>query len=153
MNRLACIVTATILAGGLAAPALSAPEAQGDVQAQGVINDVIDKLIGKKYKVSERDAVRRCGWAAVDKAEREYRKYFTGHPRAYPGYRGYVRVTEITDVQRRSKGVRVRGLLDTARYGYRGGRYGADVSFRCDTDQKGRVADVRLERNPIFRTQ
>ncbi len=149
MNRLACIVTAAVLAGGLAAPAL----AQDDVQAQGVINDIIDKMIGKKYKVSERDAIRRCGWAAVDKAERDYRRYFSGRPQAYPGYRGYVRVTEITDVQRRSSGVRVRGLLDTARYGYGKGRYYADVSFRCDTDRKGKVADVRLERNPIFRTQ
>ena len=149
MNGLARFGIAAALAGGIAVPAF----AQDDVQAQGVIGDVIDKLVGKRYNVDDRKAVRSCGWAAVDKAERDYRRYFTGRPHAYPGYRGFVRVTEITDVQRRSKGVRVRGLLDTARYGYRGGRHGADLSFRCDTDRKGRVMDVRLERNPIFRTQ
>jgi hypothetical protein len=149
MNRFARLAVVAALAGGLAAPAF----AQDDVQAQGVIGDIIDKLIGHKYNVNDRKAVRQCGWAAVDKAERDYRRYFTGRPHAYPGYRGYVRVTAITDVQRRAKGVRVRGLLDTARYGYKGGRYGADLSFRCDTDRKGRVTDVRVERNPIFRTQ
>ena len=150
MNRLAQLVIAAALAGGLAAPAAAAQEAHGDMQAQGVINDIIDGLIGNRYQVSDRDAIRRCGWAAVDKAERQYRRYFNGRPNAYPGYRGYVRVVAITDVQRRRPGVRVRGLLDTARNGYRG-RGRGDVSFRCDTDRRGRVQSVQLQ--PIFRTQ
>jgi hypothetical protein len=67
-------------------------------------------------------------------------------PYAYQGYNGYVRVTAITDVSRRSNGrVRVRGLLDTARGGY--GNYGADLSFRCDVDYSGRVYNVDLDRN------
>lgn len=147
MNRFARIVIAAALAGGLAAPAL----AQDDVQAQGVIGDIIDKLIGHRYNVSDRQAIRRCGWAAVDQAEHQYRPWFKGRPRAYPGYRGYVRVTAITDVQRRATGVRVRGLLDTARYGYGGGRHGSDLTFRCDTDRKGRVTGVRVTANPGFR--
>lgn len=148
MNRLAYFGIAAALAGGLAAPASSAQE--GDMQAQGVINNIIDGLIGNRYHVSDRDAIRRCGWAAVDKAERQYRRYFTGRPHAYPGYRGYVRVVAITDVQRRKPGVRVRGLLDTARNGWRGHGRG-DVSFRCDTNRKGRVESVQL--TPLFRTQ
>ena len=147
MNGLVRIVIAAALTGGLAAPAL----AQDDVQAQGVIGDIIDKLIGHRYNVSDRQAVRQCGWAAVSKAEREYRPWFKGRPHAYPGYRGYVRVTAITDVQRRATGVRVRGLLDTARYGYGSGRPGADLSFRCDTNRKGKVTDVRINVNPGFR--
>jgi hypothetical protein len=79
------------------------------------------------------------------------RRYFSGRPPyAYPGYHGYVRVVAITDVQRRKPGVRVRGLLDTARNGYRG-RGRGDVSFRCDTDRRGRVQSVQL--TPLFRTQ
>jgi hypothetical protein len=149
MNRLAYFGIAAALAGGLAAPGSSAQE--GDMQAQGVINNIIDGLIGNRYHVSDRDAIRRCGWAAVDKAERQYRRYFTGRPPyAYPGYHGYVRVVAITDVQRRKPGVRVRGLLDTARNGWRGHGRG-DVSFRCDTDRRGRVQSVQL--TPLFRTQ
>jgi hypothetical protein len=151
MNRLAYFGIAAAIAGALWAPAASAQEAHGDMQAQGVINDIIDGLIGNRYHVSDRDAIRRCGWAAVDKAERQYRRYFTGRPPyAYPGYRGHVRVVAITDVQRRRPGVRVRGLLDTARNGWRG-RGRGDVSFRCDTDRRGRVQSVQLQ--PLFRTQ
>jgi len=152
MNSLARFVTAAVLAGGITAPAL-ATQVEANAQAQSVIGNIIDGLIGNRYKVTDREAIRRCGWAAVDKAEGQYRPYFKGRPKAYPGYNGYVRVAAITDVQRRSKGVRVLGLLDTARYGYDPGRRGAELSFRCDTDRKGRVNDVRLERNPIFRTQ
>lgn len=148
MNRLAYFGIAAAIAGALATPAASAQE--GDMQAQGVINNIIDGLIGNRYHVSDRDAIRRCGWAAVDKAERQYRRYFGGRPHAYPGYRGHVRVVAITDVQRRRPGVRVRGLLDTARNGWRG-RGRGDVDFRCDTNRNGRVQSVQL--TPLFRTQ
>ena len=148
MNRLAHLVTAAVVSVGIAAPVLAA---QDDMQAQGVIGDAIDVLIGKRYKVSDREAIRACGWAAVEKAEDRYRGDFRTQPVAYKGHRGHVRVAAITDVQRRASGVRVRGLLDTARWGYRDGRYGADLSFRCDTNRRGRVADVRLDRNPWYR--
>jgi hypothetical protein len=149
MKAFAQILLAAAVAGGVAAPALAA---QDDLQAQGVINDVIDRLIGNRYKVSERDAIRACGWAAVRRAEDRYRGDFNTLPVAYPGrHRGHVRVAAITDVQRRSSGVRVRGLLDTARWGYRGGRNGSDLSFRCDTNRRGRVQDVRIDRNPWYR--
>ena len=117
-----------------------------------MIGDIIDGLIGNRYAVSDRQAIRRCGWAAVDKAERQFRTQFRGRRGfAYPGYRGYVRVAAITDVSRGLLNrVRVRGLLDTGRNGY-GGRYGADLAFRCDADRNGRVSDVRVERNPGYR--
>lgn len=149
MKALAIWVAVTALAGGLATTA-SVAQVEGNAQAERIINNIVDGLIGNRYNVSERDAVRRCGWAAVDKAERDYRRYSSGRPKAYPGYRGYVRVIAITDVQRRQSGVRVRGILDTARNGYRGGGRG-DVNFRCDTDRRGRVQTVRLE--PLFRIQ
>ena len=148
MNKLAYIVIAAAV-GGLSASAASAQG--GDMQAQGVINNIIDGLIGNRYH-GDRDAIRRCGWAAVDKAERQFRTQFKGRRGfAYPGYRGYVRVAAITDVQRGLLNrVRVRGLLDTGRNGY-GGRHGADLSFRCDANRNGHVSDVRVERNPGYR--
>ena len=116
------------------------------------ITDVIDQLLGNRYNVSDRQAVRRCGAAAVTKAEGQFRTQFRGRrSHAYPGYPGFVQIVAITDVQRRLTGVRVRGLLDTGGNGYGRGRGGADVSFRCEVDRRGRVDTVRLERNPYYR--
>ena len=149
MKAIAILTAATALAGALATTAPAA-QVEGNAHAERIISNIVDGLIGNRYKVSDREAIRRCSWAAVDKAERDYRRYSSGRPFAYPGYRGFVRVVAITDVDRRASGVRVRGLLDTARRGYRGGGRG-DVSFRCNTDRRGRVQTLRLE--PLFRTQ
>ncbi len=147
--RTALLVSAAL--AGFAAPA-SSQHFEANAQAESVIGNAVDALIGSRYGVSDRQAIRTCAWAAVRRAERDYGRYFTGPPSAYPGYRGYVRVAAITDVQRRLLVVRVRGLLDTSRYGYRGGRHGADVLFRCDvTNGGGRVTDLKLERNPWYR--
>ena len=63
------------------------------------------------------------------------------------------RVTAITDVQRRSNGLRVSGTLSsaaaTAAYGYNQGYgnrgYGAaNLSFRCNVDYRGDVTNVRV---------
>jgi opacity protein-like surface antigen len=168
MTRIAKIMAAAVLAGGLAAPAAAQVYVQpypyqnypyGTYPGQpygsyggnygygnqGVIGTIIDGLIGNRYGVNDRQAIRQCASAAVQRAENDYRPYFNGMPYAYQGYNGYVRVTAITDVQRRSNGrVRVRGLLDTARGGYGSG--GADLSFRCDVDYAGRVYNVDLDR-------
>jgi len=176
MTRFAKIMAAAALAGLFAAPAgaqYGQPYPQtyppgtypgqpyggypgqpygGGYGGQGIIGGIIDGLIGNRYNVSDRQAVRQCAYAAVQRAENQYRPYFGGQPYAYQGYNGYVRVTAITDVSRRSNGrVRVRGLLDTARGGYGGGGYGgggygrADLSFRCDVDYAGRVYNVDLD--------
>ncbi|HYX47429.1 MAG TPA: hypothetical protein VE820_11490 [Sphingomicrobium sp.] len=147
MKALASLLAAAVLA---ATPA-SSSQFEANAQAQGVIDNIINGLIGNRYNVSERQAIRTCGWAAVRRAENDYRRYFSGSPHAYPGYRGYVRVAAITDVQRRTFVVRVKGLLDTARYGYRGGRNGADISFSCDVNGKGNVSNLKLQRNPWYR--
>jgi opacity protein-like surface antigen len=117
----------------------------------GIIGNIIDNLIGNRWNVSDRQAIRSCAYAAVQRAENEYRPYFGGGmPYAYQGYNGYVRVSAITDVSRRSNGVRVRGLLDTARGGYNGGGYG-DLEFRCDVDYRGYVYNLRLNRTSYWR--
>lgn len=122
-----------------------------DANSQRIIGGVIDTLIGHRYNVSDRQAVRRCAIAAVDKAENKYRGDFRTMPVAYPGYRGHIRVTDITDVERRTLVVRVRGLMTTPRYGYGRGRRGSELSFRCDVNHNGNVRDVRVERNPYWR--
>ena len=118
-----------------------------------VLGQVIDGLIGNRYNVSDRQAIRQCTFAAVNQAENQYRPYYMNRNfrRPYQGYNGYIRVSAITDVQRRYSGVRVRGLLDTGLYraqpyGYPGGHAG-DISFRCDVDYRGYVSNVRIDPN------
>jgi opacity protein-like surface antigen len=118
----------------------------------GVIGNIIDNLIGNRYQVGDRQAIRSCANAAVQRAESDYRPYFGGNlPYAYQGYNGYVRVTAITDVSRRNNGVRVRGLLDTARGGYGNGAYNSDLEFRCDVDYRGYVYNLRISRSRNWR--
>jgi hypothetical protein len=118
-----------------------------------VLGGIIDSLIGNRWGVSDRHAIRQCTFAAVNQAENQYRPYFgPNFRRPYQNYGGFIRVSAITDVQRRSAGrVRVRGLLDTGLYraqpwnpGY-GGR--GDLDFRCDVDGRGYVYNVRIDRN------
>jgi hypothetical protein len=79
-----------------------------------------------------------------------------------------MRVTSITDVQRRSNnGLRVTGLISTGAYagpygnaygyqnqGYADPRYAqrANLSFRCNVDYRGAVTGVRISRaNTAYR--
>ena len=149
MKLIVPVIAAVVFAGGLSAPAVAQEEL--DAQSQRVIGGVIDALIGNRYNVTERQAVRRCAMAAVDKAERQYRGDFRTQPVAYPGYRGHIRVSAITDVERRLLVTRVRGLLDTPRYGWHNGRRGSELSFRCDVNNHGNVSNVRIDRNPYWR--
>src|SRR5690242_594254 len=130
MKSFAPIFVAALLVGGLAVPAFAQEEM--DAQSQKIIGGVIDALIGTRYGASDREAIRRCAIAAVNKAERQHRGDFRTQPVAYPGYRGHIRVSEITDVERRVQVIRVRGLMDTPRYGWHRGRRGSELSFRCD---------------------
>ena len=68
----------------------------------------------------------------------------------------HMRVTAITNVERRQNGLRVSGLLDSRRryrpngqaYGYQNQGYAAtgDLSFRCNVDYRGAVTNVRVRR-------
>ena len=174
MKGFAKLMTAAALAGSFAAPAAAQypypyPYSQQPYPApypptnypypgqgygygnQGILGNIIDGLIGNRYNVSDRQAIRQCAFAAVQRAENQYRPYSGNMPYAYQGYSGSVRVTAITDVQRRSRGVRVRGLLDSANYGYGNGPYGADLKFRCDVDYRGYVYNLDIDRNENYR--
>ena len=125
-------------------------------QNNGVLGNIIDSLIGNRYGVSDRHAIRQCTFAAVNQAENQYRPYFgQNFRRPYQGYNGFIRVSQITDVQRRSSGrIRVRGLLDTGLYRTQPWNPGfanqGDLGFRCDVDTRGYVYNVRIDRTPYW---
>jgi len=141
----------------------------------GGIGQIIDQLLGNRYNGTDRSAVSRCASAVVAQAQAQYapRGYNQGY-NGYPGQGGYngynqqgyqnrgygVRVSAITQVERRSNGLRVRGLLDTGRSrynqgynnGYQNQAYGTgDLTFRCNVDYRGAVTNVRIERNTGYR--
>ena len=151
--------------------------------AQNPISQVINSLLGNRYNVSDRQAVSQCASAAMAQATARYgvngyagSEGYAGYAGAYrpgatgvPGYPGIataMRVSAITDVQRRSGGMRVKGLIDSGvdyrgGYGgqaYQGGGTGGqayatrypshnDLSFRCNLDNRGIVTSMRVERN------
>jgi hypothetical protein len=141
---------------GYPQPGYPQPGYPGYGQNQGVLGSIIDSLIGNRYNVSDRKAIRECTFAAVNQAEGQYRPYFNQNfRRPYQGYNGNIRVSQITDVQRRSAGrVRVRGLLDTGLYRTQPWNPGyanqGDLSFRCDVDYRGYVTNVRIDRTPYW---
>jgi len=152
--------------------------------AQNPIAQIIDSLLGNRYQASgDRAGVSQCASAALAQATTQYgvngyagSDGYAGYAGAYrpgasgvPGYPGVatsMRVSAITDVQRLSSGMRVKGLIDSGvdyRGGYggqayqgpgRGGqayatRYPShnDLSFRCNLDNRGIVTSMRVDRN------
>jgi len=128
--------------------------------AQNPVGQIIDQLLGNRYNVSDRQAVSRCASAVMTQAAGQYgggNGYNNGY--GHNGYnRGYsnLRVTSITDVQRRGNGLRVTGTLGSANAGY-GGQYGqdrgayGDLSFRCNVAYNGAVTGIRINRGQGYR--
>jgi hypothetical protein len=131
------------------------------------VTDIIDQLLGNRYNVTDRQAVRQCARAAMSQASAQYGGGYGGYGNYNRyGYNqqqyGSFRVTAITGVERRSNGLRVTGLLGPGgRYGgygnqgYNGynGYAGAsgDLSFRCNVDYAGNVTGVRVRPNEGYR--
>src|SRR4051812_16417632 len=124
------------------------------------VGQIIDQLLGNRYSVTDRQAIHQCANAAISQSSAQFGGGSGGgynHPYGYNQQYGYnrFRVTAITDVERRSNGLRVKGLLDSGRrYGGYGngntgyGGYnnypngGGDISFRCNVDYRGIVTNV-----------
>jgi len=146
--------------------------------AHDPMSQIISSLLGNRYNVTDRQAVSQCASAAMAKARRQYGNsnnqnyansgYNEHDNRAY-GDNGYgraynnpMRVTSITDVQRRNNGLRVSGLMSsgyTSRYGnqyaYQNRGFGegnapSNVSFRCNVDYRGQITNVRIGRNRAY---
>jgi hypothetical protein len=136
-------------------------------QGTNVIGQVIDSLLGNRYNVTDRTAISQCANAAMIQGQAQYRGYGNnGYGQQGYGQQGYgyqqgiaapaLRVTAITDVQRRSSGLRVKGLMSS---GYAGNQYGqqyynqnrnyaaGDITFRCNVDYRGAVTNVKISRN------
>ena len=118
--------------------------------AQNPIQSVIDSLLGNRYNVTDRQAVSQCASAVMAQAQGQYGG---GYNQSY-GYNQRIaapalRVTSITNVERRNNGLRVRGTLGSGYaangYGYQNQAYGAgDLSFRCNVDYRGQVTGIRI---------
>jgi hypothetical protein len=139
--------------------------------SQNPIEQIINGLLGNRYNVTDRQAVSRCASAAVTQAQAQYgngygNRYGQGYGQGYGQQNGYgyntaaaMRVTAITDVQRRGNGLRVSGTLASgAGYGngYQGQAYNQayaanSLSFRCNVANNGAVTGVRIGRNNGYR--
>jgi hypothetical protein len=134
------------------------------------VTDIIDQLLGNRYNVTDRQAVRQCARAATAQAQNQYGG---GYGNRYGYNQGFappsLHVTAITDVERRSNGLRVRGVLSSGYQGQYGNGYQGygnaygngyqgygnaygnrgygDLTFRCSVDYRGVVTDVRVGPN------
>ena len=133
---------------------------------QNPVGQIIDQLLGNRYNVTDRQAVSRCASAAMTQAAAQYGNGYNrgyannGYNNGYNGgYNNAMRVSSITDVQRRNNGLRVKGLLNSGYAGAYAGQYGnqnqaytqGDLSFRCNVDYRGAVTNIKIGRNAAYR--
>jgi hypothetical protein len=114
---------------------------------------------GNRYTVTDRQAVSQCASAAMTQAQAQYGNRYNQGYGNNRGYNNAMRVTSITDVQRRNNGLRVSGLMSSgyaSQYGnqnrgYAQGYSAGNVSFRCNVDYRGQVTNVKIGRNNAYR--
>ena len=179
----ATLATAQPTARESGVPAVTLQPGSGPMITPPPIRQIVDQQLGTRYAASEREAVARCARAALAEGAILYgvngfagTDGYAGYAGAYrpgapgvPGFPGVgttMRVSAITDVQRRSDGMRVKGLIDSGvvyRGGYGGQAYqgaGAggqpyatrhpsnnDLAFRCNLDTAGLVTSMHVERH------
>jgi hypothetical protein len=188
MKNLFLITAASVLAG---VPAQTAAQQNATAPklspvpfiATAPIREVVDKQLGARYGASDKEAIGRCvtaalaegailygvnGYAGTDGYAAyagAYRPGAAGVP-GFPGIATNMRVSAITDVQRRSDGMRVKGLIDSGvdyRGSYGGQAYQGtggggepdairhpsnnDLVFRCNLDAAGLVSSLHVERH------
>jgi len=181
MRILFLIAAGAALAGAsAAAPPKPAP---APFNAPAPIREVVDQQLGARYGASDKEAVARCATAALAQGAilygvngyagtdgyaayvGAYRPGAAGVP-GFPGIATNMRVSAITAVQRRSDGMRVKGLIDSG-VDYRGASGGEayqgagpggqpyatlhpsnnDLTFRCNLDTAGLVTSMHVERH------
>ena len=129
--------------------------------AQNPVGQIIDQLLGNRYNVTDRQAVSRCASAAMVQAQGQYggdSRYGQQYGQGYNRY-GQLRVTSISDVQRRNNGLRVTGTMSSGYGGQYNGQYAqgyqnrgyGDLSFRCNVDYRGSVTNIRINRGNRYR--
>jgi hypothetical protein len=164
-------------------PAAAAPRSPAPFIAPAPIRQIVDQQLGSRYGASDKEAIARCVTAALAQGAILYgvngyagTEGYAGYVGAYrpgasgvPGFPGIattMRISAITDVQRRSDGMRVKGLIDSGvdylgGYGgqaYQGAGAGGqpyalrhpsnnDLVFRCNLDPAGLVSSLHVERH------
>jgi len=187
MNTPILIAAGVALAGAsplaAAQPGAAPQPAPAPFVAPAPIRQVVDQQLGARYGASDKEAVARCATAALAEGAILYgvngyagTDGYAGYAGAYrpgeagvPGFPGIatkMRVSAITAVQRRSDGMRVKGLIDSG-VDYLGGyggeayqgtgpggqayatRYPSnnDLVFRCNLDTAGLVSSLHVERH------
>ena len=131
--------------------------------AQNPVGQIIDQLLGNRYNVNDRQAVSQCASAAITQAAVQYGGYGYGNHGYGNGHNAAngMRVTSITDVQRRNNGLRVSGLMSSGyggyggydhQHGYQNGGYATgDLTFRCNVAYNGAVTNIRIGHNQAYR--
>lgn len=150
---------------------------------QGGLGAIIDQILGQNRYYNgadQRFLVQQCIAAVTNRVARNYNtpygSPYGGYGTPYGGYGNSqsARVLGITDIDRRSSTLRVRGTATAnafaaAPYGSPygspyGGQYGSpygnqygygygqpqqvgELTFRCDVDYRGRVRDIDIDRN------
>ena len=116
--------------------------------SQNPVTAIIDQLLGNRYNVTDRQAVSQCASAAMAQGAAQYGGYANNGYGNRSSAASNMRVTSITDVQRRGNGLRVSGLMSSGyggQYGYQNRGYAAQqMSFRCNVDYNGAVTNVRI---------
>ena len=87
------------------------------------MTDIIDSLLGNRYNVTDRQAVRQCVNAARAEAGQQYGGNVSGG----------MRVTAISSVERRGNGLRVSGTLGSAYAGQYGNRISTAIGMAIST--------------------
>ncbi|GLR48030.1 hypothetical protein [Sphingomonas astaxanthinifaciens] len=145
---------------------------------QGTVAAIIGQLLGgRNYAASDQQAIAQCATAAQTEVARRYPSRYAqqgydprygqqGYDPRYgqqgygqQTYAGQARVTAISNVERRNRGLRVTGLIDSGMNGYGqppyGNAYGynqnrayaqADLRFNCTVDYSGRISSLKLNR-------
>jgi hypothetical protein len=167
---------------GLATPAAAQyyPNQYGYGNNQGVLGAIVNQVFGygrypygnygyNSYS-NQRVAVDQCARAVEARLSgRYYGNYgyqgWNGYGYGNNGYgysnNGYGgRVLGITRVERKSYGLKVRGVASSGYQGYQGygrggyGSYGysngADLSFSCDVRYDGRIRDIDVKRRTAY---
>jgi len=179
-----------ILVGGVAIAALAsaAPAAAqygyGYPSTGGVIGQVVNQMLGSNqygyanqygsgYGGNSQMAVQQCTAAVQQRLSRS--SGYGSNAYGYGGYGGYAnngygagsgRVLGVTSVERRSNGLRVRGVATANGNSGYGGGYGSyggyggyggyapqqtgELTFKCNVDYRGYVSSVDINRNNSY---
>ena len=117
----------------------------------GVVGAIVNSVLGGgQYGYGQYGYGGGNDRFAVDQCSRAVSARLGGGYGGY-GYNNYGggRVLGVTSVERRRNGLRVRGVASSGSsggYGYGYNNGGADLSFSCKVDYRGRIVDLDFDR-------